>query len=415
MIRQYVRAFGEFSRNVRLFLFASSLIGFAVFGGVYPVLFNLFLLRLGYGPEFIGLTRAVTLLSYAVLSPPAGALGARWGAHRAMTAGMILAFVGFAAQPWAESIPASLREPWILGMGAVGALGMALFLTNSNPLIMASTTGANRTHAYSARSALSLLAGFLGSLIAGGLPALFAGLTATSLAEPAAYRWPLFLAALLLLPGILATGRIESVGAIQERVSKGPGSGAQLVFVLLLALADLFVLSSEGVVRTFFNVYLDSGLGAPAQQIGLLFAVAQLLGIPVALSTPQLARRWGTGRVAALCSWGMALTLIPMALVPRWDIAGLAYIGMIALAQLRLPAVGVYQMESVAPSWRARMSGIAGLALGLSWAATALGGGIVISGLGYAHALLISAGITVVGSVIFVSARRREPAKQRAT
>ena len=80
MIRQYVRAFGEFSRNVRLFLFASSLIGFAVFGGVYPVLFNLFLLRLGYGPEFIGLTRAVSLLSYAVLSPPAGALGARWGA-----------------------------------------------------------------------------------------------------------------------------------------------------------------------------------------------------------------------------------------------------------------------------------------------------------------------------------------------
>ena len=74
MAANYVKALRLFGRDVRLYLITAALVGFC-WQGIYVVLFNLYLLRLGYGPEFVGLVGAVGLLAYAVLSLPAGALG----------------------------------------------------------------------------------------------------------------------------------------------------------------------------------------------------------------------------------------------------------------------------------------------------------------------------------------------------
>ena len=68
----------RFNRDVRLYLVTAGLVGFCWIG-IYLVLFNLYLLRLGYGPEFIGTVNAAGSLAYAVFSLPAGALGGRWG------------------------------------------------------------------------------------------------------------------------------------------------------------------------------------------------------------------------------------------------------------------------------------------------------------------------------------------------
>ena len=105
--------------------------------------------------------------------------------------------------------------------------------------------------------------------------------------------------------------------------------------------------------------------------------------------------------MVAICSWGMALALVPLALVRHWAAAGLSYMAIIAFAQIRVPAVGVYQMESVPPHWRTRMAGAAGLALGLSWTAISVGGGAIIPRAGYGQAFLLSTVITVIGALLF--------------
>ena len=68
----YVRAVRGFNRDVRLYLAATALLGFAVFGGIYPVLFNIHLLRLGNGTEFIGWANSIVMLTFAMASPIAG-------------------------------------------------------------------------------------------------------------------------------------------------------------------------------------------------------------------------------------------------------------------------------------------------------------------------------------------------------
>jgi MFS family permease len=88
MASSYVHTLRLFSRDIRLYLISFALFAFTIFGGIYTVLLNLYLLRLGYGPEFIGLVNAVGLLALALFFLPAGAITRRWGLRRAMIAGL---------------------------------------------------------------------------------------------------------------------------------------------------------------------------------------------------------------------------------------------------------------------------------------------------------------------------------------
>ena len=61
-----------FNRDVRIVLFGQALIGFTIFGGVYTVLLNLYLLRLGCNLLLIGQINAVGALSFGLLACPPG-------------------------------------------------------------------------------------------------------------------------------------------------------------------------------------------------------------------------------------------------------------------------------------------------------------------------------------------------------
>jgi len=49
--------------------------GFTAWGGLFATLFNLYLLRLGYGPEVIGRINGIGSLAFGVLCLPAGGSG----------------------------------------------------------------------------------------------------------------------------------------------------------------------------------------------------------------------------------------------------------------------------------------------------------------------------------------------------
>ena len=70
MVTTYLQKLHLFSRDVRLYLSTAVLIGLSYFG-IQAVLFNLYLLRLGYGPEFIGLVNAAGAVAFSVFCLPA--------------------------------------------------------------------------------------------------------------------------------------------------------------------------------------------------------------------------------------------------------------------------------------------------------------------------------------------------------
>lgn len=75
--------------------------------------------------------------------------------------------------------------------------------------------------------------------------------------------------------------------------------------------------------------------------------------------------------------------------------------GMIVLASIRRPPITVYSQEIVSPSWQAAMSGSTVMAVGLSFSAMALGGGYIITALGYRSLFLTGAGLTAAGAMLF--------------
>lgn len=385
---------------MRLYLITAALSGFT-WDGIHAVLFNLYLLRLGYGPEFIGLVNAASALAFSAFCLPAGALGTRWGSRRMLITSVGLMVAGLGLLPLAESIPTTWQTGWLLATSVLAWVGLALYYVNGMPFLMSATGPGERNHAFSVQIALAPLAGFAGSLIGGALPRVFATVLGVSLEDPASYRYPLLLAALLLIPGVLALLPTREVRARQAQEHVVEAGRAPYGLIVLIALIVVLRLAGRGAATTFSNVYLDAGLHASTALIGALSAAGQLLSVPAALVAPLLVARWGNGRIIVLGSLGIALSMLPLALIPHWGAAGLGFMGVAALFSMTTAPIRVYSQEIVSPGWRPAMSGALVMGAGLSTSAMALGGGYAIASLGYRSLFLASAGLTAAGALLF--------------
>jgi predicted MFS family arabinose efflux permease len=318
-----------------------------------------------------------------------------------MMVGLAAGGLGWGLLPMAEFVRIAPQLEWLLGMNLLANCGLALYFVNANPFLMAATTEIERNHVYSVQAAVWPLAGFVGSLVGGLLPGLFAEILVLSLDHPAPYRYSLLTAAVLLILGIMALRATHQTPPPATAAISGEKHALPLGIIATLAVIVFFQVAGEGIGRTFYNVYLDSGLGIATSQIGLLLAAGQLLGVPAALATPLLAARWGLRRIYLLTSLGMVLSLIPLALIPHWIVAGLAFMCLIALASVTRPTISVYQMELVAPSQQAAMSAATTMAVGISWSSVASSGGYIITLFGYPVLFLMGAVLTLIAVLLF--------------
>jgi MFS family permease len=412
----YLQKLRMLSRDVRFYLTGAAAYGFAQ-EGMRGVLLNLYLLRLGYDPRFIGLLNAAVLLAFTLSCPPAGGLAASRGSRAVMIAGMALIAVGNGLLLLAESLPDAWEAGWLLGMAALTGLGLALYLVNGIPFLMGATGSEERDYAFSAQMALVPLAAFAGSLVAGALPGALGRTMDVSPEDPAPYRYALLAAAVLLVPAVIALVATEPRGirpvspkevarsaGIGRSADPGPGAsrGAALWGpVILVGLVAGLRYAGQSTARTFFNVYLDDGLGASTALIGTLTAVAQLVAVPAALATPLLALRWTRSRVIVAGSLGQALSQALLALVPRPGAAGLGLTGTMAAFGMTTSAFRVFSQELVAPGRRAVMSASLMMGAGLTASAMAFFSGFVIELLGYSNLFLLGAALTLLGAVVF--------------
>jgi MFS family permease len=405
VITDYLSMLRLFSRELRLFLITGALVALA-WDGMRSVILNLYLLRLGYGPDFIGLVSAVGAFAFTLLCPLAGVMGTRWGSRRMLVTGLGLMAAGFCLLPLTESLPFDLRTGWLLGTTALTYLGFALYLVNGLPFMMGATGTRERNHAFSFHSALLPLAAFGGSLLAGVLPGILASLLDTPLTEPAPYRYTLWLAALFLLPAVpvLITARSAGRLKVQAPAVEPEHTGSARAPIGLILIVVLFMalrFGGRGPVVNFFNVYLDDGLGASTALIGVLSASALLIAVPGALVAPLMVARFGNTRTIVWGMVGMALCTLPLALVSRWPAAGLAYIGSSAMFSLTVGPLRLFSQELVAPRWQATMASAFMMGSGVAFATLSLAGGYVIVALGYRILFLIATGLIAAAILLF--------------
>jgi MFS family permease len=422
MIGRYLEDARRLGPAIGLYFVAIGLVGFAVDGGVYAVLLNLFLVRLGYGPELIGFVNSAGNLVFALASLPAGALGARWGSRRMMLIGLALLLGGGVLLPLADLLAPAWRLPWLVGTDVVLYLGLSLYFVNTAPYVMEVISAAQRNRVFSVQTALSSLSAFVGSLIGGLLPPAIAALLGLADSHPAPYRYALMVAGLAILPAMLAL-RAARPQPIQHGAEPpaaaappaAPDAGRAIVrLMLVIALIRVLQVAGLAVTSTFFNVYLDAALLVPTAQIGAIIALGRLLGVPAALTTSALTARFGNRAVVIGASLGTALSMLPLALVPHWGAAGLSFIGVVGLSWIRYASALVFFLELVPPSRRATISGVTEMAAGICFTVMTFGGGYVITLFGYRSLFLAGAALTAISALAFWRAFPARPAAHPA-
>ena len=400
MATDYMRVFRLCNRDVRLCLISSTLVGFTRFG-FQTVLLNLYILRLGYGPEFVGLYIGLGILAYAAFCLPAGALGMRWGSRRILIVGVAVMAAGYALTPVAEVVPTTWRSGWLLSTTVLANLGVALYHVGGVPFLMSATGPEERNHAFSAQQGLMAFSGFAGSMVAGLMPGAFAALLGVSVQHPAPYRYPLLIAVLLLIPSGLAILSASDSGVERPR-DRATASG-RAPYVLMAVMAGFVILryAGEAPVSSFFNVYFEDALGTPTSLIGALAGVCQLVAVPSAFAVPLLVARWGNHCTIVVGSLVAAVCILPLALIPHWVAAALGIMGVSMLFWMTSVPIRVHCQEVVSPGWRAAMSGALMMGSGAGGSAMSLGGGYIITSLGYRPMYLIGAGLVAASALLF--------------
>ena len=401
MITSYFDEFRRFNRDIRMYFLAAGLLGFSYFG-IVTVLLNLYLLRLGYDTKFIGLVNGSTALAFATTSVGAGIVGTRWGYRRAVMLGLGLVGLSAALLPLGEMAAGMTRNTLIVVIRFMGGLGFAFYTVNSNPYLVASASIEERNAVFAMQVALPPFVGFFGSIVAGLLPALFAAGLGLTTDHPAPYRYPLIIAGVIMLPGVLAVMTTSDIPPIRRRrrVDGGPNP-APYAIITLLSLTALLRMTGEGAARSFFNVYLDDGLGISTANIGMLTAIGQILAGPTALVAPALMMRRDKTTLVVMATLGIAASLVIMGLFPHWLAVGVGFMGVLGMLSVTRAVTNVVYMEIVPPDWRGSVSGITSMAMGTGFSSMALGGGYMIPYIGYQGVFFIGAGMVTMSALCF--------------
>ena len=412
--RQAIRAFDT---DVYRYLFAMSMMGFSYFGFV-SVLLNLYLLRLGYGTDYVGFVNGGIAFAFAASALPAGALGSRLGMRRMVAIGVTLVTVGMTLVPVAGSILSGApRDIGIIAMRVLSGVGFSFYMVNAYPYLVAATEPRERTYAFALMSALPPLTGFAGSLVSGILPGWIAPLLGRDLSHPEPFAIALILAGIVVLPAIPAVVGTSD----REPVRRGPlppeeaedaeglrsanrrrnTEGALYALIFVLSITGLMRSAGEGAARTFFNVYLELDLAASPARIGLLLAVGQVAAGPAALIAPALAARAGKVPVIVVTGLLTAVGMAILAAVPHWAAAGLGFALVVGLRSITQSVSAVLHMEIVPASRRTVTSGVVSMAMGMGFMSISFAGGYLIPALGFPGFYVLSTAITVVSAVIF--------------
>jgi len=399
-MRNYWENIQLFNRNVRYFLTATAVHGF-VFFGIYSLLLNLYLLRLGYGSEYIGMVNGIGPLMLALFSLPAGVVSRRFGSRRVMMGGYFMMALSLGLLPLSGLLPAAMRDSWIVVMYATTWATAAFVIVNFSPYLMAWTGEKERNYAFAIQSALFPVAGFIGSFLGGTLPLLFANLANVTLDSPIPYRNALLVAAAIDFLAVVAIWKTDEVGetAVSKETHQKSKSPPPYRLIFLFTLVSLLTVAGEWTMRVYFNVYLDTALSAHTTLIGTLSAGALFMGL-FALLSPKAAERWGRSRVVLLGLLGVFVAFLPLIFIEQWWAVGLGYMIIIGAVSLSNPTFLVFSQSVVEPRWRNAIASSISMSVGLGVALTSFGGGYIIAAFGFQMLFVLGAIAGLLGAVI---------------
>jgi MFS family permease len=280
--------------------------------GASDLLFNLYLTRLGYREDFIGLVNAVTQLVWAVAAATAGALAHRWSSRRVLIVGALILGAGYAARGF-------VTAPWLIVVTfSVGCVGGGWVFAIGMNYIADYTTAAKRLGAIALYTMASSLSTTLGSIGGGWLPALIAHFGGAG-GGAGPIRLTLLLSAAIMFFSVLPLLGVgppptelhadmplgPALAPPREPPRRTPAPprrtpAQQTRRDMWVYFTFAFVLAGGvAMVVPFYNVYLARH-GFSTGAIGIIYGCGGICGALFGLAVPALGARVGVARGAGV-------------------------------------------------------------------------------------------------------------------
>ncbi len=354
--KDYIRKMGSFSLNAKLFLVGSAL--FSISGGIWGVIFNLYLIDAGFRQDFVGYMLSVGEVAMGLGALPAGLLCDRIKRRRsfllATLSGIGLGCVQVFTLNGTILLVTSLLS---------GGISSALYIVAWAPFMVEHSSPKERVYLFSMSSVLGWVFGMVGNIIGGILPETFAIFLKTSTSDFLVSRTTLICALAFQIAGLIP------LYFIKEKMGNSSGQPKTFSFknikskatITKLVFATALMGLGSGFIVPLFNVFFQSKLGASKAEIGTIFALGQI-GVAVGtLLMPAVAERLGKVKTVSTVQLLSIPFILAIVLSPNIAWATTPYIVRMSLMNMVGPLRDSFSMEVVYASERASTSGLNGM------------------------------------------------------
>ena len=370
--KDYIRRMGSFSPNAKLFLIGNILL--SISGGIWGVIFNLYLLDVGFRKDFVGYMLSIAELAMGLGALPVGLLCDRIKRRRsfllAILSGAILGFVQVFTLNGTVLLVTSLLS---------GGISSALYIVAWAPFIVEHSSPKERVYLFSMSSVLGWMFGMVGNIIGGILPETFATFLNTTTSDFLVSRTTLVCALAFQLAGLVPLYIVKEAirsPSDQPKIFSFKNIKSRVTIPKLVVVTALMGLGS-GFIVPLFNVFFESKLGASKAEIGTVFALGQI-GVAVGtLLMPAVAAKLGKVKTVSTVELLSIPFILAIVLSPNLAWATTPYIVRGSLMNMVGPLRDSFSMEAVYASERATTSGLNGM----FWSILRAGGTAVAGGM----------------------------------
>ncbi|MBV9230181.1 MAG: MFS transporter [Chloroflexi bacterium] len=424
---EYVHQFGRFQHNARLYLINNVLTG--VTTGILLVLYNLYLVSLGYGADFIGAVLFVGTLGAGLAIFPAGICVDRFSGKAILIySNLLIGLAGIGQILFRQPLP-------LLASAFIAGIGFAFILVINAPFLTANSTPDERPQLFSLNIMLGLVTLVLGEVLGGALPGWFRASSwlmgslpswiSFWLAHqpgPRSYQLALLFAGIISGPGLIPLFMMS-----KDRPQQVPTEARKAILqnpfpilkqwwqsikvrtelrrlfhsgVFLLVLVWVCIGLAAGLYVPYFNIFFVQHLGASPALFGLVDGGANLITALLTLAAPWLALR--VGRVNTMV-WTRVISiplLITIGLTNILSLAAILYLFRQGLSDMAVGILQVFSMEVVAKEHRGLANSSYQASNQVAAALTAPIGGLMIVHLGYPPVFLLGAFCLLLASGI---------------
>jgi MFS family permease len=356
VFKEYLDRVRAFKPNARFYLLSALLTGMTM--GVFRLLFNFFVLSLGFDEALIGKLISTSSFTALILALPMGYLVNIFGRKQALIArSLILGASVVVISVWPTVVVFFL-------MNAMFGVSQSLSSVAMGPFLMENSDEKERTYLFSFSSGIRMASVFVGNWVGGYLPAWVSNVRDVSPTSSSAYSGALMTVGILGLLGIIPMLLIK-----QSRVRGTEGSKfSPLSFAAKhplklskILLPSLFVSVGAGFFVPFMNIYFRQVHNQPDPVIGKLMAWGSLaMGIGL-LIAPPIADRVGKIRLVAITQGLSIPFMLILGFAPYYVLSAGAYFIRMALMNMSNPIFDNFVLEQFDKSEQATVASLTSL------------------------------------------------------